>query len=302
LETDTGFVRTGGVYLVEESVATGFGGHISVDARVMAQRGLGIATEKWSAAQVAASLPGVSPSAVCGVYTPNDGIASHAQTTDAYATACRNDGNISIVEGAEVRRVSSLADGSLHVGCVGGSRYRARSVLLANNAGMETLVDTSFGIRLPLWTIAPMSIFVDPVSRPMIPLLVGHDTKNMSVKVLDDGSVMLSGGWRGSIDDSGRGLATKEVANSALEVMYEVFPYLRGSTITHVEASRIESVSADLIPIIDWISPGVMIAGGWSGHGWALAPAVGRHLARSLVAGHLVDELKPFSLSRFCPR
>ncbi len=66
-------------------------------------------------------------------------------------------------------------------------------------------------------------------------------------------------------------------------------------------ADRAESVARDLIPIVDRV-PGVgnaLMACGWSGHGWAIAPAVAELVAEWVVTGHRPSLLAPFALDRF---
>ncbi|MCB8962996.1 MAG: FAD-binding oxidoreductase, partial [Ardenticatenales bacterium] len=64
---------------------------------------------------------------------------------------------------------------------------------------------------------------------------------------------------------------------------------------------RPEGVSFDGIPIIDQL-PGLdnlTFAAGWSGHGWAIAPAVAQLLAEWRLTGRRPDLLTPFNLTRF---
>jgi sarcosine oxidase subunit beta len=66
-------------------------------------------------------------------------------------------------------------------------------------------------------------------------------------------------------------------------------------------ADRAESVTPDLVPIVDTLpqSRTTLFATGWSGHGWAIAPAVAEALALWLTTGTRPVELVPFTASRF---
>jgi glycine/D-amino acid oxidase-like deaminating enzyme len=58
-------------------------------------------------------------------------------------------------------------------------------------------------------------------------------------------------------------------------------------------------VSPDWQPVIGEVAPGIFVDAGTSGHGFKLAPALGRHVA-SLVLGKEVDEgLRQFEPRRF---
>jgi len=57
-------------------------------------------------------------------------------------------------------------------------------------------------------------------------------------------------------------------------------------------------VSPDWQPVIGQIAPGIFVDAGTSGHGFKLAPGLGRHVA-DLVSGHPVPELAEFGPTRF---
>jgi glycine/D-amino acid oxidase-like deaminating enzyme len=56
-----------------------------------------------------------------------------------------------------------------------------------------------------------------------------------------------------------------------------------------------------VIPIIDQPHPdnGLYVAAGFSGHGFALGPSIGKQLAEWIADGRTSLDLKPFRLSRF---
>ncbi len=76
-------------------------------------------------------------------------------------------------------------------------------------------------------------------------------------------------------------------------------PALEGVSLRTAVADRAESVGPELVPIIDFV-PGLanaIFAAGWTGHGWAIAPAVGELLADWLLAGKRPPLLAPFALA-----
>jgi len=112
---------------------------------------------------------------------------------------------------------------------------------------------------------------------------------------------MLSGSLRGRWDSTAdAGIADPEVLQQSLADAADVFPALTGAVPVSVDASRPESYSVDYIPVIDRL-PGtdhVFFATGWSGHGFAIAPAVADSLATWALDGQHPPELRPFSLDR----
>ena len=100
--------------------------------------------------------------------------------------------------------------------------------------------------------------------------------------MIPGGSVMLSGGWRGRWNpESGRGeTIAKSVTGNWAEAV-SLFPAIGELQIAESMADRAETTCLDLVPVIDRV-PGVsnaLVASGWSGHGWAIAPAVAPLLA-----------------------
>ena len=82
-----------------------------------------------------------------------------------------------------------------------------------------------------------------------------------------------------------------------------LFPHVGMLDLARTWAGRID-LTPDVIPIIDQPGavPGLFVAAGFSGHGFALGPSVGKQLAEWIVAGRPSLDLSPFRLSRFDER
>lgn len=80
----------------------------------------------------------------------------------------------------------------------------------------------------------------------------------------------------------------------------KMFPHLASLELESVWAGRID-VTPDVIPIIDRpdANRAIFIAAGFSGHGFALGPAIGRQLAEWAMDGHPSIDLHQFRLARF---
>lgn len=79
-----------------------------------------------------------------------------------------------------------------------------------------------------------------------------------------------------------------------------MFPHLAGVDLARIWAGRID-LTPDVIPIIDRPDPdrSIFIAAGFSGHGFALGPSVGKQLAEWITQGRPSIDLHKFRLSRF---
>ena len=113
---------------------------------------------------------------------------------------------------------------------------------------------------------------------------------------------MISGGWLGRWNaDAGRAETTpNQVDGNKAEAM-AVYPCLAEVSLAEATADRPETCTVDDIPVID-VLPGannMIVATGWSGHGWAIAPAGNHLLAQWAYTGTQPDLLRPFRYNRF---
>jgi glycine/D-amino acid oxidase-like deaminating enzyme len=79
-----------------------------------------------------------------------------------------------------------------------------------------------------------------------------------------------------------------------------LFPCLAGVPVVRAWVG-IEAFSTDEMQIIGPIADidGLILAAGFSGHGFGIGPGVGSLIARYLVSDQLPDLLRPYSIERF---
>lgn len=79
-----------------------------------------------------------------------------------------------------------------------------------------------------------------------------------------------------------------------------LFPHLGDIPLDRRWAGRLD-LTPDVIPIIDRLSghEGLLIAAGFSGHGFALGPSIGKQITEWICNGKPSLDLRPFRLSRF---
>lgn len=295
LRVDTGYERTGHIELYERECDLG-----TAEARVRGQTSLGIPTELLEPEAAQEFEPNLTDNIRCGVHAPYDGVADHTATTQGFAAAAAR-------AGAEIRdqvEVTSVgADGRSVVLANGNIVESSRGILLLANSATPGLLEKSFGFQLPVWSMLPQVMRTDPLPRPLVYGLVGHAHRVLSVKALPDNAVMVSGGWRGRWNKSlKKGESDPEQVQGNWNEAVAVFPELQKHQISDVSAERLETSSLDGIPIIDRVAgaENVLYACGWSGHGWAIAPAVAPLLAKwSLDGGKTPEKLRPFGYQRF---
>jgi len=303
LDGETGYKRTGGVILIEEGGAQASSAVAAAPIHADVQNKLGVPTEVWASTKVRDRLPNVAETVTHAIYAPLDGVASHEATTMTYAQAAQRRG-VTIVDGQEVTSLTVdrfgrataavLDDGAQAV-------YARRGIVVTTNLTSRRIIEKSTGFTLPIWQTFPQAALLRSANTPDIPYLTGHASRTLSVKTLDDGIIMLSGGWRGRWNTrTGAGEVIPTNLEGNIRELTATFPHLGALSVLAADASRAESNSPDQSPFID-VVPGtenVVVAAGWSGHGWALVPSVSKNVAEWLMSGHKPRALEPFTIAR----
>ena len=95
------------------------------------------------------------------------------------------------------------------------------------------------------------------------------------------------------------GMVRYEEVERSLATMAEYFPNRNWRPVM-AWAGTIDG-TPDALPIVDVCGPGsgIVIATGMSGHGFGIAPAIGRIVAELITTGHTAHDLRPFRLRRF---
>ena len=296
----TGYRRLGHLLLIEREVDLA-----GAAAQVWMQNQQGIESHLLDAGQLRELEPHISENVIAAIYCPKDGVADHTATTRAMANAAQDQG-ARILENSPVTGLRRQGDTvvSIRVTIDGEDTEIevGKQVILLSNAHAAGFVLDNLGIELPVWRMWPQVMALAAGISPPMTHLIGHAHRTLAIKPLPDGRVMVSGGWRGRWNEStGQGEPIAEqVEGNRLEVV-AVYPALADLPVDDVFTDRAEMISVDGIPIIDYL-PGaqnMLVGVGWSGHGWAISPAVGRLMAQWVLSGERPGMLGAFAYGRF---
>lgn len=298
LGTDPLFERTGHLMLIERQDDLA-----PAQARVLAQSQLGTRSSLLSAAEVRELEPDVSDAIIGAIHCPDDGVADHTATTDAYAAVAVKAG-ADVDEGVAAFGFVSVADRIEAVITDRGERIPVgRAVLVLANPAVASLI--ADWIALPVWNMPFQVLVSQPMDHVPVRHLVGHAHRTLSLKPEAGKRLMISGGHAGEWDaNTGTGRAREAGIAANMADAVAAYPSLEGLAVDQADVSHLESVSIDGIPIIDQV-PGqqnMLFATGWSGHGWAIAPVVAELLAEWALEGTRPALLVPFSCDRFQSR
>lgn len=300
LGNPTGYRRIGGLHLLDK-VSGAENGKADLETRRMTQAAAGIPTDLIDRDRIRDMEPEVGPGASWALSCPLDGIADHTATTRAFAAAATQQG-ADIREQQSVQRIRTATNKQTIVETTGEQIVATRAVLVLANSYTPMILERSFGIRLPVWRFVPQMHFIHPSPGFTINHLLGHDSRKLAVKQLGPAEVMVSGGQAGRWNEAtDRGESCDEARELNLADAVAVLPGLKDAEFSSLDASRPESCSFDHIPIIDVVPKvrTVLFATGWSGHGFAIAPAVAEYLVNWALTRQRPKIFRPFCLSRF---
>ncbi len=296
---DIGFRQTGYVVGVGEPDVA------AMRKSLAAQRAVGVETQEIDAAEVARLWPwaDLSDFAAFG-WEARGGYGDAYQTAQAFAVSARGAG-VRIRQGTSVTGL--IVDGHRVTGVqlADGATVSAGTVVVATGAWTQPFL-APYGIDVPIDVVREQIVLVDP-GVPVGPVPVFSDLVSLQYIRPEAGGEILFGN---------SDLAECEIAdpdnysNRASEAFIDLtvdkigtrFPGFGDAAISSSYAGCYD-VTPDWNPVISRSGlDGLVVAAGFSGHGFKIAPAVGRLVADLVVDGRSSDPRIPetdFRLSRF---
>jgi glycine/D-amino acid oxidase-like deaminating enzyme len=275
LEGHTGYRRGGGLRIALDDA-----GWAEARATVTEQQADHVPVELVDAATAHWVAPGLSPDCRGGVHCPIDGQAEAVATVRAWAQAAQRLG-ARIEEGAGVDALVVERGRVTAVVRTDGARTPCDVALVAGGAWSAPLLG-KIGLKLPLRGRGLQMLLTDAAPASLAPV-VGCFGRPLSLKQLADGAYLIGGGWPARVPDEtvNRWEVLDDSVRGSFEVARSVYRPLAGRAVAKSWAG-IEAFMSDDLPVLGPVPgvEGVLVAAGFSGHGFALVPTVGDVLAR----------------------
>ena len=286
LGADPRYRRAGGLRVALDEAAWR-----SVPAWVASQREGGVPLEIVDPGAMRRLAPGLSPHGVGGVYCAIDGQAEAVPTVTAFAVAARTAG-ARIEEGVGVRGLIVERDRVGGVERADGERVTADAVVVAAGAWSAGLL-APHGLSLPLETRA-LQMLLTAAAPASLRQVLGAFDRQLSLKQLADGAYLIGGGWPAQITDEreNRWHVLDASVRGSREIASLVYPPVADSVVARIWAG-LEAFTPDDIPLIGPVPglSGAVVAAGFCGHGFALAPSVGDIVARLALGRDARDDV-----------
>ena len=273
-----------------------------IAAMVEEQRRLGLEltylSDNSAIKQVA---PELSDSVLAASFCPSDGHANPHKTVRAFGNAARR-------EGAEIRTNTEVLRIDVEGGVVRGvtttdGSIPADVVVVAAGVYTDRLLEP-LGIDLPI-TIAHAIIVQTVKMPPILSQVLGVANGDVAGRQEVDGRLRFTGAalpwqWDGPRHEPEALQPPAEEIAALIQRTSAVFPAFGRAGIERVWGGLLD-MTPDDIPVIERITEidGLVIAAGFSGHGFCLGPITGRILSELATSGTSPLPIEPFRLNRF---
>lgn len=262
----------------------------------------GVKAEIISGGEVRTLCPYLAPIVTKALFCPEDGFANPMVTTLAYYRKNRKLG-VRYVTGENVVSLRKVRGQMRQVVTENGTVYEADRVVLAAGFNSRRIAE-SVGIWLPFLKRVDECI-VTEVQPPMFRYRVsvagghfyGHQTRH--------GSFIFGGNTdleRYELTYDGKARNTNKSCPDKARTAGKYIPALADAKVVRQWAGWLDSM-VDRLPVMQEIPeiPGLILACGFSGHGFAIGPAAGKCIAQLAVGESPCVDLSALRYDRFKP-
>jgi sarcosine oxidase, subunit beta len=247
--------------------------------------------------------PGIAESVLAASFCPTDGHANPTKTVQAFAAAAER-------HGATIQTGTTVTGIVTNGGRVTGVRtdsgiVSAPTVIVAAGIHSEALL-APFGIDLPLRISVVAAIQSIPLP-PMLAPVLGVAGADLAGRQQADGRLRFTGAgmpWAHQISDLATSYdpvqpSAREIAEVVTRVS-QVLPAFAEAPVARVWGGLLD-MTPDALPVLERSSAveGLIIAAGFSGHGFCLGPVTGQILRELVIDGRSTLPIDPFVSERF---
>lgn len=243
--------------------------------------------------------PYLSDEVTCASWCPTDGHANPLTTTLGYYKAARKLG-VRFITGEKVVALQKVK-GKLRKVITANNVYEGEHVVLAAGLASREIAAT-VGIDIPMQAVSLEALVTEAEPHMFDQMLgtaeadfYGHQTKHGSF--VFGGSSGLEGFTR---DDHGLQSNYSLTASCICRGIIKYFPDLSNAKIVRTWAGWMDKC-ADGVPVLGKVEevPGLIMACGFSGHGFGIAPGAASQLAELIVKGKTTVDLYDLRYDRF---
>jgi sarcosine oxidase subunit beta len=277
-----------------------------LERKARLEEAAGMATRLIDSAEAHERAPYLGPRVIAALWAPDEGHADPKAVTPAFAAAAEGLGTV-MLSHSPVSELDRRPGGFVaRLGGVSkGQQVACDRIVIAAGAWIAS-IGAMLNLHLPIF---PLGLTMNVTERcaPLIPHLVQHVGRRLSMKQAGAGNILIGGGWPsrlapraggGGFDLSRRPQPISESIAGNLEAALAVVPRIGALNLVRTWTGTV-AVSSDQLPIVGEVPriPGVYVAGG--GSAFTLGPTFARLLVDGIVSGTKAADLVDFSPARF---
>ena len=246
--------------------------------------------------------PSLSSKIISASYCPTDGHADSKETLSSYVDAGKRNGvifsdNEEVLEISRINnKINSIKTTKRVISC--------KFCILANGIFCNKILRT-IGKKIPL-EIPIVTVIQTEKTAKLLKPVIGVATASLAMRQENNGYFRISSGfqdWNGNLklkNDMPYAETTLEKIQSTIYQSIEVIPELKNCSIKSFWGGLID-LTPDALPVIDYISEceRVIVASGFSGHGFGIAPAISGIISDLILNKKPRLPINSFTLHRF---
>lgn len=278
LEAPTQYRQTGNLRLARTPSEVD-----TIRRMVSAQEALGLELQFLEdKTAIRAIAPALSDRILAASFCPTDGHADPQASVAAFLSAARRHG-ASVRFGERVDAIE-LGDGRLVALRTTAGRLSVGLCILANGIGVNDLLQP-VGLTIPM-RIPMVSVIQTAPLPPVLAPVLGVANADCAARQEVDGCLRVTSGaedWHGSIEETEDRRPKVEPTTASvrrtIELVGDLLPPFADARIRRIWAGLLD-LTPDALPVIDRVPgvDGLIVAAGFSGHGFGIGPATGEVL------------------------
>jgi sarcosine oxidase subunit beta len=276
--------------------------HLKVlEGLVQKGKAQGLGLDMISAAEARAICPYLSDEVIGAIWCPTDGHANPLRATLGYYRKARQQGAVYVSDKTvtEIRKVKGRARQVVTTTGV----YEADTIVLAAGYDSRAIAHT-VGIDIPMNPVL-LETLVTEAMPPMFAQMLGTAAADFYGHQTEHGSFVFGGttGLEDVINHGGVPVSTSLATSSTCRGIIAYLPALAETRVVRAWGGFIDATK-DGVPVISIVEevPGLVLAAGFTGHGFGISPAAGL-LVSQLAAGEpTVLDVSAFRYDRFKAR
>jgi sarcosine oxidase subunit beta len=259
---------------------------------------LGLDVQMVDGKEAKSICPYLSEEVVGASWCKTDGHANPMLATLAYYRKARALG-VRFITGEDVISIRKIKGKARQV-ITSNTMYEAETIILS--AGYDSRkIAATVGVDIPMNQVL-LEVLVTEAQPPMFYQMLGTAMADFYGHQSTHGSFVFGGasGFESVNKDDGTPVTSSLTASCICRGIMKYFPCLADAKIVRTWAGWIDEC-ADHVPVISQVEevPGLILACGFTGHGFGIAPTAGTLLSQMAVGEETVLDTSAFRYDRF---